>query len=78
MYKKLIFLGILFFLVPIVFVLDNKYIMGLGWWGIEVMHSVQFHGIQLFFCLLVIAATMFFMGLANPKITLWFGAKTRK
>ena len=78
MYNKLICFGVIFLLVPIVFVLDNEYITGLGWWGVEVMHGVQYHGIQLFFCLLVIAATMFFMGLAHPKISLWFGDKTRK
>lgn len=78
MYKKLIYFGIFVFLVPIIFVLDNRYITGLGWFGIEVMPGVQFHGIQLFFCLLVIASTMFVMGLAHPKISIWFGEKTRK
>ena len=42
------------------------------------MPDVQFHGIQLFLCLLVVAATMFFAGLVHPKISLWFGEKTRK
>lgn len=78
MYKKLIYFGIFVFLVPILFVLDNKYITGLGWFGIEVMHGVQYHGIQLFFCLLVISVFMFFMGLAHPKVSIWFGEKTRK
>jgi len=42
------------------------------------MPDVQFHGIQLFLCLLVVAAFMFFAGLVHPKISLWFGEKTRK
>jgi len=78
MYKKLIYFGIFVFLVPIIFVLDNKYITGLGWWGIEVMPGVQYHGIQLFLCLLVIASTMFVVGHVHPKISIWFGEKTRK
>jgi len=78
MYKKLIYFGIFVFLVPIIFVLDNKYITGLGFFGLEVMHGVQYHGIQLFFCLLVIASTMFIAGHVHPKISLWFGEKTRK
>lgn len=78
MYKKLIYFGIFVFLVPIIFVADYKYITGLGWFGIEVMPGVQFHGIQLFFCLLVIASTMFIAGLVHPKISIWFGEKTRK
>ena len=42
------------------------------------MPDLQFHGIQLFLCLLVAAAFMFFAGLVHPKISLWFGEKTRK
>ena len=42
------------------------------------MPDVQYHGIQFFLCLLVAAAFMFFAGLAHPKISLWFGEKTRK
>lgn len=42
----------------------------------EVRHGVKYHGIQLFFCLLVIATTMFFAGLVHPKISIWFGEKT--
>jgi len=78
MYKKLIYFGIFVFLVPIVFIPEYKYITGLGWWGIEVMPDVQFHGIQLFFCLLVIASIMFIAGVVHPKISIWFGEKTRK
>ena len=78
MYKKLTYFGIIVFLVPVIFVPDYKYITGLGFFELEVMHDVKYHGIQLFFCLLVIAVFMFFMGLAHPKISIWFGEKTRK
>lgn len=78
MYKKLIYFGIFVFLVPLILIPEYKYITGLGWFGIEVMPSVQFHGIQLFFCLLVIASIMFIAGLVHPKISIWFGEKTRK
>ena len=80
MYKKLIFFGIFVFLVPIIFVSDYTYIifttMIRGFPFSEVRHDVQYHGIQLFFCLLVIATTMFFAGLVHPKISIWFGEKT--
>ena len=78
MYKKLTCFGIFVFLVPIIFVPEYEYITGLGFFELEVMHDVKYHGIQLFFCLLVIAVFMFFMGLAHPKISIWFGEKTRK
>ncbi len=78
MYKKLTCFGIFVLLVPIIFVPEYKYITGLGFFEIEVMHDVKYHGIQLFFCLLLIAVFMFFMGLAHPKISIWFGEKTRK
>ena len=78
MYKKLTCFGILVLLVPFIFVSEYKYITELGFFELEVMHDVKYHGIQLFFCLLVFAVFMFFMGLANPKISLWFGEKTRK
>jgi hypothetical protein len=78
MYKKLIYLGIFVFLVPIIFVSDYTYITGKGFFGLEVMHGVQYHGIQLFFCLLVIASTMFVVGHVHPKFSIWFGEKTRK
>jgi len=78
MYKKLICFGIFVFLVPLIFVPEYQYITGLGFFDFDVMHDVKYHGIQLFFCLLVIAVFMFFMGLAHPKISIWFGEKTRK
>ncbi len=78
MYKKLTYFGILVFLVPLIFVPEYKYITELGFFELEVMHDVKYHGIQLLFCLLVFAVFMFFMGLAHPKISLWFGEKTRK
>jgi hypothetical protein len=78
MYKKLTCFGILVFLVPLIFVPEYKYITELGFFELEVMHDVKYHGIQLLFCLLVFSVFMFFMGLAHPKISLWFGEKTRK
>lgn len=78
MYKKLIYFGIFVFLVPIIFVLDNKYVMGLGFFGMKAMHGVQYHGIQLFIGLFVIAFTIFIVGHVHPKISIWFGEKTRK
>jgi hypothetical protein len=76
---KLIYFGIFVFLVPIIFVSDYTYITittNFGFIHSEVRHGVQHHGIQLFFCLLVIATTMFFAGLVHPKISIWFGEKT--
>jgi hypothetical protein len=78
MYKKLIYFGIFALLVPIVFIPEYKYITVVGFWVWKVMPDVQYHGVQLFFCLLVIASTMFFAGLVHPKISIWFGEKTRK
>ena len=78
MKKKLTWFAIIAFLVPVIFVADNEYVTGFGLFGYEVMHGVQYHGIQLFFCLLVVAAAMFFAGLAHPKLSLWTGEKTRK
>lgn len=82
MYKKLIFFGILVFLVPIFFVSDYSYITSTtvigGFPFTKVRHDVLYHGIQLFFCLLVVAVTMFFAGLVHPKISIWFGEKTRQ
>ena len=78
MYKKLIIFGLLVLLVPIVFIPGYDYAWALGFRFGEVMPDVQFHGIQLFLCLLVVAAFMFFAGLVHPKISLWFGEKTRK
>ena len=78
MYKKLVYFGILILLVPLIFIPEYKYITGLGWFGIEVMPGVQFHGIQLFFCLLVIASIMFIAGVVHPKYSIWFGEKSRK
>ena len=80
MYKKLIYFGTFVFLVPIIFVSDYTYITTTtvirGFPFSEVRHGVQYHGIQLFFCLIVIATTMFFAGLVHPKISIWFGEKT--
>ena len=77
---KLISFGIFVFLVPIIFVPDYTYITTttvlLGYPFSEVRHGVLYHGIQSFFCLLVIATTMFFAGLIHPKISIWFGEKT--
>jgi len=78
MYKKLIYFGIIALLVPLFFIPDYEYITGVGFWVWEVMPDVQYHGVQLFFCLLVVAATLFFGGLVHPRISLWFGEKTRK
>ena len=33
-------------------------------------------GFNCFFCLFVIATTLFFAGLIHPKISIWFGEKT--
>lgn len=81
MYWKLTCFGIFVFLVPIIFVSDYTYITTTtvigGFPFTKVRHDVQYHGIQLFFCLLFIAITMFFAGLVHPKISLWFGEKTR-
>ncbi|MEM7561629.1 MAG: hypothetical protein AAF353_01130 [Pseudomonadota bacterium] len=64
--------------MPIIFIPEYQYITGLGWFGIEVMPGVQFHGIQLFFSLIIIASILFFAGLVNPKLSIWFGEKTRR
>ena len=78
MYKKLTYFGIFIFLVPIIFVIDNRYVTGIGFFGMEAMHGVQFYGIQMFLGLFVIAFIVFILGHVNPKISLWFGEKTRK
>ena len=80
MYMKLIIFGIFVLLVPIIFVPDYTYITTTtvlqGHPFSEVRHGVLYHGIQLFFCLFIIATTMFFAGLIHPKISIWFGEKT--
>ncbi len=78
MYKKLIFFGIFVFLVPIIFVIDNRYVTGIGFFGMKAMHGMQYYGIQLFIGMLVIALFVFTLGIVHPKIPLWFGEKTRK
>ena len=82
MYKKLIIFGILVFLVPVIFISDYTYISSTtviaGIPFTEVRHDVLYHGIQLFFCLLMVAITMFFAGLVHPKFSIWFGEKTRQ
>ena len=78
MYKKLVFFGIVVLLAPLLFIPEYGYFWAMGFEFGKVMPDVQFHGIQLFLCLLVVAAFMFFAGLVHPKISLWFGEKTRK
>ena len=78
MYKKLTLFGIFVLLVPIVFIPEYDYFWSMGFKFGKVMPDVQYHGIQLFLCLLVAAAFMFFAGLVHPKLSLWFGEKTRK
>ncbi len=78
MYKKLIFFGIFVFLVPIIFVIDNRYVTGIGFFGMKAMHGVQYYGIQLFIGMFVIALFVFTLGIVHPKISIWFGEKTRK
>ena len=78
MYKKLTYIGNFIFLVPIIFVIDNSYVTAIGFFGMKAMHGVQYYGIQMFLGLFLIAFIIFILGHVNPKISLWFGEKTRK
>ena len=82
MYWQLTCFGMFVFLLPTLFIPDYSYIttktvIG-GFPFTTVRHDVLYHGIQFFFCLLFIAISLFFAGLVNPKISLWFGKKTRQ
>ncbi len=62
MYKKLTCFGIFIFLVPIIFVIDNSYVTGIGFFGMKAMHGVQYYGIQMFLGLFLIAFFIFILG----------------
>ncbi len=62
MYKKLTYFGIFIFLVPIIFVIDNSYVTGIGFFGMKAMHGVQYYGIQMFLGLFLIAFFIFIPG----------------
>jgi len=78
MFRKLAIVAVVMLAVPLAFLVQDKYVSGLGPYGVVSLHSVEHYGYGFFVLTLLSALGLLIAGMIHPKISLWWGTRTRR